>query len=1373
MASSSNSGNSSGAWVPPTAEELQKLLPQYEITSQLGRGGMGAVYKGRQISLDRSVAIKILSNALDEADASFAERFKNEARSMAKLAHPGIVGVYDFGETEGGLLYIVMEFIEGTDVSKMIAEQGRLPTAHALAITAHVCDALQFAHDRNIIHRDIKPANIMVGYDGVVKVADFGLAKTTAGGEAAGLTQSGMALGTLHYMAPEALMLGSSADHRADIYAVGVMLYQMLVGKVPHGMFELPSKQVADLDSRYDDIIAKAMKEDRELRYQQIAELRLDLDGILTQPVVKVEEHAEKAPAALPTQERPQRPAGQPYRPPQRAAQPAQSKSSGGGLVWAVVVGVVVLGMGAYVLVGGSGEGSAKPQKRVSPTTGESPAVASVVPKSGPAPVVPTSVPTAAKGAPFTNSLGMKFVPVPGTDVHFCIHETRYRDYAAYAADTKSVDDAWKDQAIDGIALGERSKDHPVLKVSWEDAQAFCQWLSRKESKSYRLPTDEEWSIAVGLEGKETRAKGATPQMLSLKETTHYPWSGSFPPKTGDKAGNFSDESRKTRANFGKMTEGKYLDGYDDGFPTTAPVMSFTPNRFGIYDMGGNVMEWCEDWFDSAQQRRTLRGASWLNGALYQLSSCRFFNVPGHRSYSQGFRVVVVPGAPATSPTASLPPASAPMAPAKTPAPPSTEPNTQDPVSPLLTNKGFQTRIGNYQAARAAQLGHLTTKYRKALDSALVEVTKSGNLAHVEAVQQAVARATTYAATIESLPSVKTVESLPLLPALDSNTPEELQKLRGIFDRETARIEGELRSALGQSLDALQVALVKGSDLELARSLDAYRDELDRTFPAPQQAIVSEKPQATASQTSASAAPTLQKPFINSLGMKFVPVPGADVIFCIHEVRYKDYAAYAGKARGVDGSWENQTFDGFKVTDRPEDHPVVNVSWEDAQNFCAWLSKGEGKTYRLPTDEEWSIAVGIGNDEEWKASTTPATVFKNTTEFPWGGDFPLQTNVPIGNYSDASLKAKAPNATNQYLEGYDDGFPTTAPVMSFQPNKVGLYDLGGNAWEWCEDWFDTDQHNRVMRGGCWGSGDRRSLLSSNRKRNAPRLRYFTFGFRCVMVPDPASKSVPAPVSVSLSPEPAAQPVKPAAPLAGKSDFTNSLGMKFVPVPGAEVLMCIHETRRQDYKAYEKAMPNVDSTWVKPIAMGNVVKQTDSHPVMNVSWDDAMAFCAWLSKEEERMYRLPTEHELDLAIVIHDDPASLSAGDLKKLVFNQWPWGVGDTSQPQDFANYKNGDKYPGTAPVMSFEPNKLGIYDLSGNVWEWADDLIGPTDPSRVLRGCGFMNFGAGYLRSGQRVVTRRDFRELGLDPSDRGSLRVAGFRVVINTKGSGAAPPP
>lgn len=292
---------SSGAnkiWEPPPPEMLQAVMPQFEVSSLLGRGGMGAVYKGRQLQLDRPVAIKILPPDLD--DQGYVERFKNEARAMAKLNHPGIVRVFQSGETYTGMLYIVMEFVDGTDVARMVVEKGRLHSLHALAITAHVCDALQYAHQRGIIHRDIKPSNIMVGADGVVRVADFGLAKLIQTDGSSGLTRSGTALGTLQFMAPEALTLGSAVDHRADIYAVGVTLYYMLTGRLPQGVFEMPSLRVPGLDPRLDVIIAKALRDDREQRYQNIGELRADMDGVMTQPLAQVSPEASGVAAALP-----------------------------------------------------------------------------------------------------------------------------------------------------------------------------------------------------------------------------------------------------------------------------------------------------------------------------------------------------------------------------------------------------------------------------------------------------------------------------------------------------------------------------------------------------------------------------------------------------------------------------------------------------------------------------------------------------------------------------------------------------------------------------------------------------------------------------------------------------------------------------------------------------------------------------------------------------------------------------------------------------------------------------------------------------------------------------------------------------------------
>ena len=330
------------------------MLPKYEVTALLGKGGMGAVYKGIQRSLERPVAIKILSAELDEREQGFAERFKNEAKAMAKLNHPGIVGVHDFGATPEGMLFIGMEFISGTDVSRMLANQGKLAPDSALAITAHVCDALAYAHKRGIIHRDIKPANIMVGYDGVVKVADFGLAKMNQAADS-GLTQSGVAMGTMHYMAPEALTLGSAVDHRADLYAVGVMLYQMLTGKLPQGMFDPPSKQIPGLDPRYDSIIAKAIRDDREIRYQSAEELRADLDVILTFPVAHVVEGADEAPAALPTKERPKQTGRRTREVPVKEAQEEElsppPQKSGMAWLWGATLGVLALAGAAWMLM--------------------------------------------------------------------------------------------------------------------------------------------------------------------------------------------------------------------------------------------------------------------------------------------------------------------------------------------------------------------------------------------------------------------------------------------------------------------------------------------------------------------------------------------------------------------------------------------------------------------------------------------------------------------------------------------------------------------------------------------------------------------------------------------------------------------------------------------------------------------------------------------------------------------------------------------------------------------------------------------------------------------------------------------------------------
>ena len=269
-------------WNPPTLEEIRRELPQYPIIRLIGRGGMGAVYLARQDSLDRNVAIKVLPPGIDDDDLLFAERFKLEARAMAKFTHPGIVSVHDAGETPGGLPYFVMEFIGGTDVGARLAAEGRLSPAEAVRIALRVCEALSYAHERGVVHRDIKPSNIMIETDGTVKVADFGLAKLTS--HEGGFTRSDMALGSPDFAAPECSIPGLGIDTRADIFSVGVMLYQMLTGRLPRGRFDPASGVMAQIDPRLDTIIDKALQTDREKRYSSAAEMSEALARIRTAP---------------------------------------------------------------------------------------------------------------------------------------------------------------------------------------------------------------------------------------------------------------------------------------------------------------------------------------------------------------------------------------------------------------------------------------------------------------------------------------------------------------------------------------------------------------------------------------------------------------------------------------------------------------------------------------------------------------------------------------------------------------------------------------------------------------------------------------------------------------------------------------------------------------------------------------------------------------------------------------------------------------------------------------------------------------------------------------------------------------------------------
>lgn len=262
---------------------MQSALPSFRFEEIIGRGGMGAVYKATELSLHRAVAIKILpADLMEDAEAFYAERFAQEARTMARLNHPGLVRVFDFGKTADGLLYFVMEYVEGTDLARLLKESGKLTPERALDVAEQMCRALDYAHREGVVHRDIKPANLLLTRDGQVKIADFGLAKQHDAA-ALGFTKSSMAVGTPDYLAPEAWTPGTALDGRADLFAAGVVLYQMLTGQVPRGLWPLAS-DYAGTDVRFDAVIDKAVQPERDARYATAAEMIAELEAIRITP---------------------------------------------------------------------------------------------------------------------------------------------------------------------------------------------------------------------------------------------------------------------------------------------------------------------------------------------------------------------------------------------------------------------------------------------------------------------------------------------------------------------------------------------------------------------------------------------------------------------------------------------------------------------------------------------------------------------------------------------------------------------------------------------------------------------------------------------------------------------------------------------------------------------------------------------------------------------------------------------------------------------------------------------------------------------------------------------------------------------------------
>lgn len=673
----------------PDIGEKVLLFGRYRVQRQIGRGGMGVVLLAEDQELAQTVAIKMIPEQV-VLDSAAIDRLKREVLRGIALTHAGIVRTHDF-ERHGTTAGIIMEFVEGHNLADFKLRQpgGCCDVGDVLPWLDQICEVLDYAHrEAHIAHRDLKPANLMLTREGKIKVADFGLAANLASDSAAAVTG-----GTPAYMSPQQIM-GEPPSHLDDIYALGATIYDLLTGKPP---FYRGQVMVQALNST-----APSMTERRiELGVTDKTPIPPEWEQTVAACLAKEPANRPQSTAELPVWLRPlppvsQESVGEDFTPMIEAMPriPARRKmmtwvAAVAGMVVALFVVAIVttkdlpddavltsasfnadvnnpLGITKSVsesvprIPTGEYKLSGKPQdtnpviaplgKTVVVATDPAPSVKppSATPFAAPppapadnrTPATPLPAPSGARqGRQFTNSLGMKFVPVPiifgptdGKAVLFSIWDTRVQDYMAFAQATS--------RKVEKPPF-EQGPTHPAIMVSWEDAKAFCGWLTEKDLREdkiraglyYRLPTDHEWSCALRLGEKEA----TLPPASNNGRVEGYLWGKHWPPPEG--VGNYLGEGEA----MPDSPQGAGLKGYRDGFRNTSPVGSFAANEYGLFDMGGNVWQWCEDWSDEKHTLRVLRGASWLDDYFIVLqASCRDFGRTTERSANRGFRVVLV-----------------------------------------------------------------------------------------------------------------------------------------------------------------------------------------------------------------------------------------------------------------------------------------------------------------------------------------------------------------------------------------------------------------------------------------------------------------------------------------------------------------------------------------------------------------------------------------------------------------------------------------------------------------------------------------------------------------------------------------------------------
>ena len=1219
---------SGGPILPPSAAPLRETIGDFEVEAKLGAGGMGAVYRARQISLGRMVALKVLPAHMIE-DAESVSRFQREARVAAGLSHANLVRVFSAGAADG-VHYIAMELIEGEDLGRRLKREGRLPAPEALRICAEVARGLEYAwRTAHLIHRDIKPANIFLAAGGAVKVGDLGLAKSLLG-NTTGLTQSGTMMGTPHYISPEQARADKEIDFRADIYSLGCTLYQMLAGQVPYAGTDPITIIRQHLDAPLPAIlkvwpqcpvplarlVGKMLKKSRYERHANYAELIAQIESVWAQLDPLSFNPEAFAPPAKPDPDAtlldtPPTPRATVTLPP--SAPPPKSKAP---LYAGLAAGVFALAGAAFVFWPKE-EKLTKAELYARQQEAERAAA-----KPEPGGILPSALPASAgdqeaEARKLAATTGSAWQPLraPAEWQALRSDKIEFRDGLLHLREagiytkqtslngairtriqvradslnfgvigrTQGKGDQYKLSVTpNGAVLLSRSDatrktlslashlpptrpapgEFVTLELRIHDNQltGLLNGVVVVEAQDDHIRGVGGWGIFAGAgayESAEFQLAEATsptpapdapaaepwqdvlrdPGMLQLSpgvertpEGLNFAQSGTAVLHSRFK--NEKDGAIRVRSVFGEGGRiqptvrfggrGSYSIYAQDAqtvrlliwdearrssstlalFPTPQPLITGQDYELELRVVGptltaklnGQLLGTVED--TTLPFGRVMLTNLVGDGASALVKSLEFLDldapavakVPSGQPGAEPLKLVTTAASAAPQwqvfDFATMDEATFRAS--------DTAAEKQGPYLHSMNYRGWAAPAASMQNVAARATVHVTEERS---DARLIARFNHARVYPYLRVFRTVAEMCAQRPGREEV--LKTIKlPQPLQPGADVT-----MKIAVIGDRMQAWVNGQdLGTVEIGDLRHPGATHLSGQDA-LFKNLEILN--LDGLPEAEALKIASGSVSAGVSQSSGAA--TKDAPFVNSLGMKFVPVPitysperprpplvpgGAAsagrpperVLFSIWETRVQDYEDFATERKR---DWPKPAFVQSSA------HPAVMVSWDDAQAFCAWLTArerqagriGAGEVYRLPTDHEWSCAVGIG-DREDAAQRPVAKDGKLADIFAWGSVWPPLPGT--GNFNSSASS---------------DDSPVTARVGLFAASPTGLYDLAGNVWEGCED-EGYQSGERIMRGGCYTDGQVGNLLASRRISRAQSYRIHTTGFRVVLAPVP-------------------------------------------------------------------------------------------------------------------------------------------------------------------------------------------------------------------------------------------------------------------------------